>query len=746
MNCSQGHLVRFCLILTVLLGSVATPTVASDLVSQALTDLQVLYLFEDPEAIDWPTLFYLSEESACRIDLLTVSAGNGFYYQTREVPDKAIHLYQYFVSPGDTLLIDSILAVQFQVRQPDVVILGSWEFGELMAALAARIEHTPPQPGSIFGIRKIYRYAPPSDSSAASGSIVTVGRRGLFARYQERMQLEIPQLYPWMRIDQQADVRLMRYELIAGRHLSNQPDPDFLTGLESLRLLSLFDKVLPPGAVRRSFINRARMFAMFFDGARRTVGSKRAENVIAGFKALLMLADQVGSETTLGSLSDFGPYMERLVTRAQRAVLKEIGMDWEGAIILRDSPHGPRLKFRASLTVNGPRFIELSFVRFQPYWDTIEVVLDSISRKVSPHQSFVREYLVEIDRSYLEATMPESLTFAAGIVYGAVPLTVTSAVPIWERPELQIEFHPSFFFVPPVARLEVDKVVSAMNWKAVITKPRYYHGTVSLNLETPRGVFAGAYKQNWQLEKGRVTETVRIPFSVSNLFELGIQRQTISLAVDGRQVAADTGLIRIAACKIDGKVTIGLMPDTTGMLEDILRMTGANYRPLTDRTLKTGDLEAYTVILVGSGALRDYPSFRLIKGRLEEYLRQGGSLVVFGQPTDWPEGVLPVGLVPSIEHVTGSELLNRISQARILSGPYAISESNLLSWLDIRRRVGAAVVSPAEKVYVTPTGATLLSISRLGDGQVVFCGLPLVEMISQLNIEAIHLLANILNY
>jgi hypothetical protein len=175
-------------------------------------------------------------------------------------------------------------------------------------------------------------------------------------------------------------------------------------------------------------------------------------------------------------------------------------------------------------------------------------------------------------------------------------------------------------------------------------------------------------------------------------------------------------------------------------------MTSVRYRPLTDRTLQTGDLDAYTVILVGSGAVRDYPSFKEIRGRLENYIRQGGSLVIFGQPTDWPEGVLPVALVPALERVTGSELLNRIPKAKLTSEPYSISETNLLSWLERRRQVGAAVVSPAETIYVTPTGATLLSVSHLGEGQLIFCGLPLVEMIEHLNIEAIHLLANILNY
>ena len=742
----KGFIGRIGLVLAVVLAVAVCRAGAADLISQALTDLQVLYLFEDAKEIDWPTLYYLSEESGCRIDLLTASESQSFYYQAREVPGKAIHLHHYYVDPDQALLLDSVLAIQFRVRQPDVTIFGSPRFGLLMEGLAAKLEDFPPAAGSIFGIRKMYRLVSETAASPQTGGTITIGRRELYERYRERMWLEIPELYPWMRIDQMADTRLMRYQRLGSDRSANRPDPDFLVGLEPLRLMSLFDTLLTAGAVKQSFINRARLFLTFFDGARRTVGARRAQNVIAGFKAILALSDQTRSEAVLHSLEDFDPYLARLIDRAQAAVLQEIGMDWEGKIILRDSPHGPKLKFRASLTVSGPRPIELSFVRFLPYWDTAAVILDSTSRKVSPHQSFVREYLVDTEPGRLEAAMPESLVFSAEIVYGATPMTVSSAVPIWERPDLKIEFQPAFFFVPPVARVEVDRVVSAMNWKAIISKPLYYYGTATLNLETPRGVFAGAYRQDWQLEKGRATETVRIPFSISNLFELGVQRQTISLAVDGRLVAADTGRIRIASCEIDDRVAVGLMPDSTGLLEDILRMAEANYCALTDRALRISDLDAYTVILVGSGAIRDYPSFRLIKGRLEDYLRHGGSLVIFGQPTDWPEGALPVGFVPSIENVTGSELLNRIPQARITGDPYTISQANLLSRFDRRRRVGAAVVSPAEHVYVTPSGATLLSVSRLDDGQIIFCGLPLIEMISQLNIEAIHLLANILNY
>jgi len=239
---------------------------------------------------------------------------------------------------------------------------------------------------------------------------------------------------------------------------------------------------------------------------------------------------------------------------------------------------------------------------------------------------------------------------------------------------------------------------------------------------------------------------VRIPFSVSNLFELGIHRQSIALTIDGRPVAADSGIIRIASCKVDDKISVGFLPDTTGLLEEILRMTDATFRPLTDRTLLTGDLDAYNVILIGSGALRNYPSFRDIRDRLEDYLRYGGSLVIFGQPSDWEEGLLPVSLIPSEERVVRSELLNRIPNANILSKPHVIDENEFLADFTARRRVAAAIVAPAEQVYVTPTGATLLSVSRLGEGQIIYCGFPLTEMISGLNLEAIHLLANIMNY
>ena len=372
--------------------------------------------------------------------------------------------------------------------------------------------------------------------------------------------------------------------------------------------------------------------------------------------------------------------------------------------------------------------------------------MDTVPVNVTPHQTFTREYLIDIDRRHLEAEQPDSLVFITEMEYGPIPLTVRSTLPIWERPELAVSFEPDFYFVPSPVELDIDRVVSSATVRAVITKPSDYVGKVNFEFITPRGLFAGVYNKTLDLRPGTTQETIRLGFSISQLFELGTQPLAIELSQDGRLVAADSAIVRIASCRISDRVKVGFLADTSGAFEDVMQMTGATFRPLTDRGLITANLSAYNVLVVGSGAHRFYPSLVKMKDRFETYLRQGGSLIVFGQPEDWPEGVFPISLAPVLELVDKNNIKNRIEKAKILTQPYKISENSLFSSFFKKREVIAAAVAPAERVLVTPSGATLLSVSRVGDGQLIYCGLPLMDMISRLNIDAIHLLANILNY
>jgi hypothetical protein len=742
---SRPRLRFFWGIVTLLL-CLSAAALGSDMAMYSLCDVRVLYLFDDAESIDWPTLYYLNDNLGCRIDLLSVKPREVFGRRLHETANKEIFLHEYYLPESDLVWIDSLVAELFQERRPDIVLLDKARHSKLLSTVGKYITTSIPTSDRLFNILKIYEGKEATeDTSGLSGRVVLNGNE-LLNLYRERMEREIPTMFPWYEVQNLTASKLISYRLVKSNLPQESPGANFLSGIGQARLADILQQHLDKGPKKQTLLKHARHFISSFKAAQLAVGKTKVDLIVNGYRQLRELTGYTNFGNTLESLVDFRPYLQDLSTKAEKAALEAVGLTWQGMIFLRDSPHGPKLKFMVSLSANGPKEIELSAVRFHPYWDTSTVVLDSVSRTIMPHQSYIKEYYIDVDRSHLEAEEPESLLFTAEIAYGQVPLVFSNSLPIWEAPELQVSFEPNYYFVPPLARLEVDRIVSSMTLRVVISKPQRYSGTVHLDLKTPRGLFAGAYRQEIQLDKGTTHETVRIPFSISNLFELGIQPLFLTLTADGKVVTTDTAQVRIAACHIADTLKVGFMPDSSGMLEDILRMTDAGFQPLTNRALMTADLDAYNVIVIGSGSFRHYPFFTKVKDQFEDYLRHGGSIVIMGQPDDWPQGALPVSLVPMTELVNEAEINNATPKTRILSKPYDISESNLLSFFNKRREVTSAVVSPAEKVYVCPSGGTLLSVSRLGEGQIIYCGFPLLKMISRLNIDAIHLLANILNY
>lgn len=707
----------------------------------ALTDLRVLYLYDDPQSIDWASLYYLNDWYGARIDLVTVRPGDQYLVSQVGLENRQLFAHTYAI-PDSGMYADSILNDLSDYRYPDILLVGDLSANQLAEALAAQLTQLPYDSLRLFNLTKIYRQV----DSLGKSIGVSINARELMTRYHDRIAQEVPRLYPGFDIKSGSAQSMLHYELMANRLDEGAAKGDFASGLGTNRLGSIVNRRLPDGAIKESLSKRIKTYFSMISLSANAYGKKRAEHLLTGLQELRTLQQQAKSEARLQQTPGFADYLEEQVDKLQQLALSEIGLNWDGKIVVRESPDGPKVKFIATLASDGPTEIELNELRFDPYWDTVAVVLDGEPKKVQPHQTFVREYLVEIDREKLEAQRPESLLFSASLAYGKMPFTVVSSVPIWEAPDLDVEFLPSFLFIPPVPTLAVDKVVESRTWKALITKPPHFYGSVRLQLETPRGMFAGAYLTERQMEKGELSEVVRIPFTISNLFELGIQPVTLALYANNKRVAVDTAHIRIASCQIDDRIKIGFLPDTTGLLEDILRMTGAGFQPITDRSLAASDLDMYNVIVIGSGSSRDYPSLRNLKDRLTDFVRHGGSLVILGQPTEWPQEALPVGFVPASEKVSGPEILNRIPGANMLSKPYTISERGLLDPMERKQVLSAAVIAPAENIFVTPSGASLLAVSRLGDGQIIYCGLPLLEMVGQLNIEAIHLLANILNY
>ncbi|MFQ5499724.1 MAG: hypothetical protein ACE5FH_08630 [Candidatus Zixiibacteriota bacterium] len=719
---------------------------AIDPVGYAVSDVRVLYVFTDAEAIDWPTLYYLNNDFGCRVDLLKLSERAGRRHTVREVAGRELFLHDYAVSIDDPQAVEKLADDLFVDRRPDMIIFSNDAESRPATGLRDLLLSLPPDSSRLFDILKIYERSPAEPDPFDSGSGVVLNGRELSRRFRDRMEVEIPKLYDWYQWNDTRYPRLTRYRLLRTRLTAQVPGASFVSGIQTNRLLELIERLYAAGPLRQTQQRQARLFHSAFGTSRSREGKERFTLIASGFRELTALASDSSMSRRIDSIPEYRRYLTRLLKRSEQAALEAAGIQWDGKVLYRDSPHGPRLKFRVAVSVNGPQEVELSDIMYMPYWDSVAVPIDTTHRIIAPHQSYVREYLIGIDKDRLERNRPDSIEFSARIMYSLIPLDVRSVLPIREVPDLKIRFEPHAHFVQPMARLDIDRVVSSLSLKAVITKPMDFAGTAHVNLGTPHGMFAGAYRQEVELEKGVHREVIRVPFTLSNLFELGTQQYSISLSVDGQLAAADTGLIRIAACHIDDTRQIGFLHDSSGALEDILRMTDAAFRPLTARTLEIGDLNSYQVIVFGSNSFRSFANLRSVRDSFEKYLRQGGSIVILPQGEDWPEGVVPISLATSFELVAKAAITNRLPQARILNNPYRVSQKNLLSAFYRSREVYSAAVAPAEKVFVTSSGGSLLSVSRIGDGQIIYCGFPILEMMSRLDIDAIHLFANLLNY
>lgn len=714
----------------------------SHLVKTSLCDIRIAYFFEDEQNIDWPTLYYLNDQFGCRIDLIKFYERSRVEVETTTIDRAEIYFNRLYFPKTDQIALKEGLGKLFVDRYPDIVILDNPDNNASLKAAFDYLSTVKLADEHIFHIEKLFKRNYKSDLDSPNLKFISINSQEMLNRYRNRMKTEIPTIFPYYQLPDKIGNPIVKYEKVKSNR-SNINDADFISGLSTSRLIDVINKRIEAGPMKSTLEKQAKGFIASFRKAQTSIGKEQVSQIINGFRDLRFLG---GHQRLIASDRYYQYYLYDLIRKAEICALDMVGLGWEGSITIDETPHGPALKFTAVVSAAGPQEINLNGIRFHPFWDSVAVPLLETPLLIQPHQNFVREFYIKIDRKYLESKKSDSLTFSIEVTYGQIPLVFKSSVPVWEAPDLRVNLEPDFYFIKPFPKLDIDKVVSSVNLKLIITKPPGYQGEVTIEFNPPRGMFAGVYKKEIILDKGDITETLRVPFTISNLFELGTQIMSVDLLSGGHVIASDTGRVRVAACDVPDTRQIAFMPDSLGQLEDILRMIEADFFPLTDRSLITGDLDAYDVILIGSGSYRHYPSLTKISDRIEKYIRGGGSIVIFGQPEDWPAGVVPFSLQPTVEAVDKDDISNRIPGANILSRPYPISETNLLSNFFKRREISPAVISPSEKVFVTPSGATLLSVSRLGDGQVIYCGLPLMEMIQKLDIDAIHLFANLLNY
>ncbi|MDH3938483.1 MAG: hypothetical protein OEV68_14245, partial [candidate division Zixibacteria bacterium] len=86
MQYNRNHIIRLTLLALWLLTARLAVSADAGLIDFALSDVRVLYVYDDDRTIDWPTLYYLNDEYGCRVDLVTLKPHTQFHTATTSLP------------------------------------------------------------------------------------------------------------------------------------------------------------------------------------------------------------------------------------------------------------------------------------------------------------------------------------------------------------------------------------------------------------------------------------------------------------------------------------------------------------------------------------------------------------------------------------------------------------------------------------------------------------------------------------
>ena len=200
-------------------------------------------------------------------------------------------------------------------------------------------------------------------------------------------------------------------------------------------------------------------------------------------------------------------------------------------------------------------------------------------------------------------------------------------------------------------------------------------------------------------------------------------------------------------CKVNENTKIALISGPEGRLEDILRMTGAGYQTISDRFLETGYIGAYDILLLDTDCFEKYPSLKKLSDKLNRYMEFGGTIIVFGQSQKWPDGSLPVSILPVESNLDSRDTkLTGSANDPLFNNTYKTSPTYLISAVKEAYRSYPAGVFPGESLISAGHNMSLLSRTDIGSGHLIYCGFPVLDMFADLEPIGVEFFANLINF
>jgi LmbE family N-acetylglucosaminyl deacetylase len=458
---------------------------------------------------------------------------------------------------------------------------------------------------------------------------------------------------------------------------------------------------------------------------------------------------------SLEHLHGYSPLAERILT-AWREKLEALlrcasGVSVEGH--LEDSIVVARQKVPLTAQVAAER-ARLSAVRFAfevpPDWAATE---DPERAPELSSQKVSRSYMLRVGDDAI-ATLPRARAQYRSLqVHQNVSLTVECRLdgfPVSFHVPVDVEVAPrqELALVPAVVRVDPHNAAKGFTLTFQVTNRMPVKTAGRVSLTGPAG---------WKSDTGTFViagEDSTASGSVLVVPPGGVAEGAYDLRF--RTDLAEAELpVHVFSLSVAPGLRVGVVRSFDNSLENALREMGVRHTPLTDEELEKGDLSAWHTILIDIRAYLVREGLRKANGRLLDYVRNGGHLVVMYQrEQEWKPEYAPFPFTISRQRITREdarvEMLD--STHLLLRSPNRITAGDWQGWMQER-----AVYMPAD----VPLAYTRLLAShdpdekeldtgylftRFGKGSYLYTSFVWYRQLKELHPGAFRCFANMISY
>jgi hypothetical protein len=330
------------------------------------------------------------------------------------------------------------------------------------------------------------------------------------------------------------------------------------------------------------------------------------------------------------------------------------------------------------------------------------------------------------------------------------PLVVTPAIGVRMNPEARI--------------LPLDG--SALPVQVTVHTEAAAEGAVALEL--PAGWTAQPVEAHFHMASAGDTEPLHFSVTTDEAATGTYNIQAVARSAGrtyttGWQSIGYTGLrpynlyksAQLRTRKIDVKLApglrIGYVMGTGDLVPDAIEGLGVTPHLLTAAELTAGDLSAWNVIVIGIRAYSARPELTAAQSRLNEFVRQGGTLIVQYQSGNFP-APFPLSMGRMAERVVDETAPVKLldSSHPLLTWPNAITTADFDGWVEER---GHSFLESWDASY-TPLTETAdpgqspqrggLLVAHPGKGTYIYVAYALYRQLPELVPGSYRLLVNLL--